>query len=169
MWTLTSQSGSCCKNISAVCVVISVLVRIFWNEHRLISKPTSLWFSFIRHLRIRQRNQKQEFSFSGWQSKNPLLSCLTLKRTSVPCGTFLDWFYGLLWVTRDNYWKIGKLWMKFKTNYNTHFLIRQNSMKRDECEINFMRTAERSAHSTAPIVNNRRITFVTLPQSEIER
>ncbi|ELT96090.1 hypothetical protein CAPTEDRAFT_195614 [Capitella teleta] len=45
----------------------------------------------------------------------------------------------------------------------------ENSLKGDECEISFMRTAERSAHSTAQIVNNRRITFATSPQSEIER
>ncbi|ELT95537.1 hypothetical protein CAPTEDRAFT_186109 [Capitella teleta] len=44
----------------------------------------------------------------------------------------------------------------------------QNSVKRDECEISFTRTAEGSAHSTAPIVNNRRITFFASPQSEID-
>ncbi|ELU15793.1 hypothetical protein CAPTEDRAFT_215737 [Capitella teleta] len=48
-------------------------------------------------------------------------------------------------------------------------LRKQNSLKRDECEISFMRSAERSAQSTAPIVNYRKITLVTSSESEIER
>ncbi|ELU09746.1 hypothetical protein CAPTEDRAFT_206939, partial [Capitella teleta] len=38
--------------------------------------------------------------------------------------------------------------------------LKQNSLKRDEYKVSFMRTAQRFAHPTAPIVNIRRITFI---------
>ncbi|ELU00513.1 hypothetical protein CAPTEDRAFT_212505 [Capitella teleta] len=44
----------------------------------------------------------------------------------------------------------------------------QNSLKRDECEISFVRTAERSAHSMAPIVENRGVTSMPSRRYEIE-
>ncbi|ELT92989.1 hypothetical protein CAPTEDRAFT_190507, partial [Capitella teleta] len=39
--------------------------------------------------------------------------------------------------------------------FSYNICVKPNRLKRDECEIAFMRTAERSSHSMAPIVNNR--------------